>query len=504
MAHTRKDDFGFKPFKGVDSFKNVSRILGPDTKKDLNKPLSLERRYRPALNTKDFSVTSDYDYASLWCRWRRGYELAMYGQEAYEGLSYSFKYYISNNPPFGQFLPGMCFMYPSTRTDMRMHMVAIRPRDSFNFLNFGYQIESVTLYQDNIYAVKLNQRFGAPISFFAGEVVSNRFNADGTEKSYGYNNYTITAVGFNNVPKPPTFLPQFNTLFIAVDAQRSWSVVDANTLAVPATGPPAVGEYFTTEMRFQCTCPDFLGRESFNLYEASIRRRYPYTRPQNLDPGTYLAGNATTVNAKDDPGYVRDLGFIYINQIYNIPSYAEDVYSDSNFYYYYPKWCKHIYAAFWDMQLKYNQSTMTSSWLPQPTDEPLNEYYREYFSKQLEKQASFLRRERDLAWWQRYSPAKDDMPTHMMYPDMYNMMEKSLNFGKGFTQLKAAGFEMYTLNEYDPFAPAPTVGAVYDNGTYSYGVQLDAPVNILDGGQYSNGVLIPPATIPSSINGGTY
>ena len=147
---------------------------------------------------------------------------------------------------------------------------------------------------------------------------------------------------------------------------------------------------------------------------------------------------------------------------------------------------------------------MTSSWLPQPTDEPLNEYYREYFAKQLEKQASFLRRERDLAWWQRYSPAKDDMPTHMMYPDMYNMMEKSLNFGKGVTELKASGFEMYTLDQYDPFAPASAAGDIYDNGTYSNGIQTSPPTNILDGGQYSNGVLIPPATIPSAINGGTY
>jgi hypothetical protein len=507
VAKTRKDDFGFKSFKSIDSFKNVNRVQGPDTKADLNRPLSLERRYRPALNTKDFSVTSDYDYASLWCRWRRGYELAMYGQEAYDGLSYSFKYYISNNPPFGQFLPGMCFMYPSTRTDMRMHMVAIRPRDSFNFLNFGYQIAAVTQYDGDIYAVRLNERFGAPISFFAGEVVSNRFNANGTEKQYGYNNYTITGVGFNGVPKTPSFRPEFNTLFIAVDKERSWSVVDANTLAVPASGLPAVGEYFSTEMRFQCTCQDFLAREGFNLYDASLRRKYPYTKTQNLDPGTYLAGNMQTPrvsDSADDPGYVRTFGFIYINEIYNTPRYEEMTYSDSNFYYYYPKWCKHIYAAFWDMQLKYNQTAMTSSWLPQPVDEPLNEYYREYFDKQLAKQTSFLKRERDLRWWQRYSPAKDDMPVHMMYPDMYNMMEKSLNFGRGITELTSNGFLMFTLDEYDPFAPSISYATGYDNGTYANGIQISPPTNILDGGQYKNGVLIPPATIPSAINGGTY
>lgn len=504
---SKKNPFNFRGFDKKDSFSVNKGFVRSDTKADLNKPVSIRRRFRPALNTKDFSVVSDYNYASLWARWRRGYELAMYGQEAYAGLSYSFKYYISNNPPIGQFLPGMCFMYPSTKTDMRMHMVAIRPRDSFNFLNFGYAIDSVTQYDAGTYAVKLNSNFGAPISFFTGEVVSNRFNPNGTEKKFGYNNYTIVAVGFDNVPLTPSFLPIFNTLFLSFTSTNSWSVVDENTLAVPASGPPSVGEYLSTEMRFQCTCQDFLNREGFNLYDASVRRRYPYTAPQNLDPGTYLAGDNQTPSvspSRDNPGYARDFGFIYINEIYNIPRNTELVYSDFNFYYFYPKWCKHIYAAFWDMQLKYNQTTMTSSWLPQPNDEPLNEFYREYFDIQLAKQTDFLHRERDLRWWQRYSPAKDDMPIHMMYPDMYNMMTKSLNFGQGVTPLTANGFQMFTMDQYDPFAPAVFFSDIYADARYENGIAIDPPVNILDGGLYQNGVLVPPGSIPSIINGGIY
>jgi hypothetical protein len=45
-----------------------------------------------------------------------------------------------------------------------MWMVGIRPRDSFNFLNFGYAISAVTKYNDSTYAVQLNTRFGAPVS----------------------------------------------------------------------------------------------------------------------------------------------------------------------------------------------------------------------------------------------------------------------------------------------------------------------------------------------------
>jgi len=251
-------------------------------------------------------------------------------------------------------------MYPTTRSDMRMWMVGIRPRDSFNFLNFGYSIVSVTNYDANTYAVRLSSSFGAPISFFKGEVVSNRFNSDGTEKQFGYNNYTVTAVGINGVPVNPGYAPIFNTLFLSHTAETSWTVVSLTAMQVPASGPPNVGEFLTTEMRSQCTCPDFLGREGFNLYEASLRRKYPYTKVLNMDPGYYDGGPleaSRTSNSIDYPGFARSFGFIYLNEIYNIPSYASEVvYSDPNLLYFQPKWCKHIYAAMWDMQKRFNQT----------------------------------------------------------------------------------------------------------------------------------------------------
>jgi hypothetical protein len=504
------DNFNFRDFKANKSVQQPRTIKGSDNTGELLRPLPFKRRFRPAIGTKDFSLHSEYDYTSLWARWRRGYELSMYSQQAYDGLTYSFKYFVSGSPRVGTFLPGIAFMYPTTRSDMRMWMVGIRPRDSFNFLNFGYSITSVTDYDENTYAVRLSSSFGAPISFFTGEVLSNRFNADGTEKSYGYNNYTVTAVGINGIPVEPGYTPIFNTLFLSHTAATSWSVVDANTMSVPASGPPAVGEYLTTEMRSQCTCPDYLAREGFNLYEASLRRKYPYTGVLNTDPGFYDAGPDSSVRrvpSSDDPGFARTFGFIYINEIYNIPSFSEVTYSDPNVFYYQPRWCKHIYAAMWDLQRRFNQTNTTSIWLPQPNDEPLNEYYREKFEIDLKKQTDFLRRERDLVWWQRYSPAKNDMPTHMMYPDMYNMMSKTLNFGNldSLSTMVADNFEMYTIDEFDPFAPINFDSLdVYDGGTYENGVLINQPTNVFVGGEYANGVLIPPAGFPSLINGGTY
>lgn len=503
------DNFGFRDFKASKPVEQPKTIRGSDNRLELSSPLPFKRRFRPATGTKDFSVISEYDYASLWVRWRRGYELAMYSQQAYDGLTYSFKYFPQGNPGTGVFVPGACFMYPTTRSDMRMWMVGVRPRDSFNFLNFGYSVSSVTKYNEDTYAVQLNTRFGAPISFFTGEVLSNRFNADGSEKQYGYNNYTVTAVGFNNVPLTPTFAPIFNTLFLSISKGKSWSVVDATTLAVPASGPPAIGEYLTTEMRAQCTCPDFLNRENLNLWDVSLRQRYPYTRVQNMDPGFYDAGPNQAQrrnNSSDDPGYARAFGFIYLNEIYNIASYSEASYSDPNLYYFQPKWCKHIYAAMWDMQLRYNQATTTSPWvLHQPNDEPMNEYYREKFDRDLEKQFTFLKREKDLVWWQRYSPTKDGMPDRIMLPDMYNMMAKTLNVGglDSVTPMRPQAFDMFTFDTFDPFAPvSPENLQVYDGGTYAYGSPVSMPVNILDGTTYKNGT---QAFVPAfALNGGTY
>ena len=184
----KKNPFGYGSFKKPKGVNGVAPV-GGGVKGEMSRPLPLHRRFRPPLNTKAESVTSEYNYASLYARWRRGYELAMYAQQAYDGLTYSFRYYITA-PNVGQFLPGMCFMYPTTKTDMRMYMVGVRPRDSFNFLDFGFAIESVTDYDSETIAVKINTNFGAPISFFTGEVVSNRYNADGTEKTEDYQNYT--------------------------------------------------------------------------------------------------------------------------------------------------------------------------------------------------------------------------------------------------------------------------------------------------------------------------
>jgi hypothetical protein len=71
--------------------------------------------------------------------------------------------------------------------------------------------------------------------------------------------------------------------------------------------------------------------------------------------------------------------------------------------------------------------------------------------------------------------------------------------------MTASGFEMFTIDQYNPFAPPdPEITPKLDGGTYSNGVLVSGATLIYDGGSYSNGTLIPYPSLPSLINGGVY
>jgi len=497
----KKSKFAFKSFEGCSSAHQLSR------------PEPFKRKFRPDFNLKDFSVLFDYNYASMWTRWRRGYELYMYANQAYVGLNYSFRYWTTGTVGVGAAIPGVCYMYPSMNQDMAMRMVAIRPRDSYNFLDFGYAIKSVTQTSGTVYAVELTSNFGPPISFFTGEILSDRFSAIGTEKTT-YNNYTVVGVGNGTTPIEPGFAPIYNSIFISLDTDNSWTVIDNETLSAPAS-LPTPGEYFTTEMRFGCNCPDYLSREDFNLYKYNLKRRYPYTPVEYLKPGLYDAGEdylaSRESNSRDFPGFTRDFGFLYVKKLLDLPFYRDGAktYSDPNLIYFAPRWCKHIYASFWDMQNRFGSDMFPEAWLAQPTDEPMDDRYREQFEIDLLKQTTFDKRQKHLRWWEKYSPSQNTVPVHMMYPDMHPTMVKTLNFDTlasgTTTPMTASGFEMFTIEQYDPFAPPdPDITPKLDGGTYADGVLISGASLIYDGGQYANGVLIPYPSYPSLINGGTF
>ena len=135
--------------------------------------------------------------------------------------------------------------------------------------------------------------------------------------------------------------------------QRADSYAAKTTNGVTATIVPAhrgfiVGRYLTTELRWQCTCEDFSKRDSYNLYSDNQKRRFPQTGLSNLKPGSILNNDGSISNTRDSPGVFQDLGYVTINNFYELPEYEDTArFSSQNLLYYQMRWCKHIYASMW-------------------------------------------------------------------------------------------------------------------------------------------------------------
>lgn len=514
------DYFGWDNHSPKKSNFSFGKVQGSTSASALNRSMPWHQKFRPDQQLKDFSLLFDYSYSSMWSRWRRGYELYMYTNQALVGLNYTFRYAMNGQAGSGGTeIPGLMYMYPSSEQDMGMRMVVVKPRDSINLLDLGLAVKSVFDYDttNKIIGVELTSNFGAPVSLMTGEVVSDRFEADGTPKTT-YNNYTVVAVGTKaGGPAVPEDAATQDTLFLSMTSDTSWTTVEDESFLVPAQSNPIVGEFLSSAMRFGCNCPDYLGREDFNLYKYAQKRNYPFTSTQDLKPGIYDPGTETysgerPVNTRDFPGFTRDFGFIYTKQLLDITSYKDNAgssYSDPNVLFFQPRFCKHIYASWWDMQNRFPNYKYLAPFLAQPSDEPIDDRYRDYFERQLNKQTAFLQSTEALQWWETYSPAKGTVPDHVLYSDMNPTMVKVMNFdtlASGVTtQLVPSGFIMFDIDEFNPLQPVPPdERPVIDGGIYVDGVTSGtSPSIIYDGGEYLSGSGVPPLFRPA-INGGTY
>jgi hypothetical protein len=76
------DDFGWQNHQPKKSSFDFKTFKGGSSAHQLGLPMPWKDKFRPDFNLKDFSILYDYNYASLWTRWRRGYELYMYANQA--------------------------------------------------------------------------------------------------------------------------------------------------------------------------------------------------------------------------------------------------------------------------------------------------------------------------------------------------------------------------------------------------------------------------------------
>lgn len=111
-----------------------------------------------------------------------------------------------------------------------------------------------------------------------------------------------------------------------------------------------VGRYLTTEIRYQCSCQDYLKRETFNFYKEEQKRKFPNTQVGHVRPGFRLDRENNLIPTRDDVGVYNSFGYLVVNNFYQLPTYEDTPeYSNPLLAYYQLRWCKHIYAAMWSI-----------------------------------------------------------------------------------------------------------------------------------------------------------
>ena len=157
-------------------------------------------------------------------------------------------------------------------------------------------------------------------------------------------------------------------IFQKADSYGAKTVDTIAKTTVPAHRGFAVGRFLTTELRWNCSCQDFSRRDSYDLFSQKNHEKFPVTAIRDTKPGNIIQNDGSIDERRDEPGVFRDLGYVTINNFYELPEY-EDEKPDSfqNLQYYQLRWCKHIYAAMWSilhdegneplkLAAKYNQS----------------------------------------------------------------------------------------------------------------------------------------------------
>ena len=144
-----------------------------------------------------------------------------------------------------------------------------------------------------------------------------------------------------------------NTNEIIFQKADSYGARTIDTIAkttVPAHRGFAVGRFLTTELRWNCSCQDFSRRDSYDLFKRYNNSRFPVTPIRDTKPGNVLQPDGTLSEERDIPGTFRDLGYVTINNFYELPEYEDEKENSfQNLFYYQLRWCKHIYAAMWSL-----------------------------------------------------------------------------------------------------------------------------------------------------------
>lgn len=236
--------------------------------------------------------------------------------------------------------PGIVFAYSQSATTITVNCTAPHGLSTENevLLVFFTGVSIPGLYDVTVTSpTQFTVTSVAPATTSGTGVLSRRI------RGYDYNNYVgYTVTG--------TDITTNEILFQREDSYGSVLIDNKGTTVVPAQRGFEVGRYLTTEIRYQCTCPDFMRRENYNLYKDTSKQRFPRTPAGIVKPGQRLDRDGNLINTRDDIGVYNDFGYVPVNNFYELPGYEDTAqYSYPDLLYYQARWCKHIYAAMWSI-----------------------------------------------------------------------------------------------------------------------------------------------------------
>jgi hypothetical protein len=168
----------------------------------------------------------------------------------------------------------------------------------------------------------------------SGNLVLNRLIP-----GYRYDDYVgYTVVGTDATTR--------EIIFQRDDSYGAKTTNNKTQTVIPAHRGFTVGRFLTTELRWQCSCQDFMRRDGYNLYNELRNRRFPVTAITSTKPGEVQDRDGNLSNERDIPGSFADLGYVTINNFYELPTYKDTKETSyPNLMYYQLRWCKHIYAS---------------------------------------------------------------------------------------------------------------------------------------------------------------
>jgi len=229
--------------------------------------------------------------------------------------------------------PGIIFSYSQSATTITVNCTASHGLSTGNevLLVFFTGVSIPGLYDVTV---------TSPTQFTVTSVAPATTSGTGTLsrriRGYDYNNYVgYTVTG--------TDITTNEILFQREDSYGSVLIDNKGTTVVPAQRGFEVGRYLTTEIRYQCTCPDFMRRENYNLYKDTSKQKFPRTPADIVKPGRRLDRDGNVINTRDNIGIYNDFGYVPVNNFYELPGYEDTAqYSYPDLLYYQTRWCKHI------------------------------------------------------------------------------------------------------------------------------------------------------------------